>query len=167
MEGIVGSVLLDSAGHEFLIAEALDWNLYSLKNIGTNNFTPITGNFEINTTKRGRMAYYGELNKIDYDITFVSFDCDVQVQYASVLRWYQEAKENEYDSMVVNASDKEFKKDTDVKVYSSNDEINGKRVFAVDFWDASTSPENRGGITGTISVFGRPRSITRSTTEVS
>lgn len=160
-EKMEGSVLKDSAGNEFLLSECIDDNQFTLQNIGTNNFVPITGNFEINTTKRGRMVFFGELNKIDYDITFISFDCDVRTSYSSVMRWYQEANETAYDSLVVNASDKEFKKDTDLKVYSSNDPVSGKRVFIVDFWDASGSPENRGGITGTVSVYGRPRSIAR------
>jgi hypothetical protein len=163
-EGLVGSVLKDSANHEFLVSECLDTNVFLLKNISTNAFTPTAGTFEINTTKRGRTVFYGELNKIDYDITLVSFDCDLQVRYNSVLRWWQSANEDAYDSIgSINASDKEFKKDTDLHVYSSNDVSNGTRVFVIDFWDAGGAPENRGGVTGAVSIYGRPRSTANNT----
>jgi hypothetical protein len=154
---MIGSVLKDSAGREFIIGVvngSTNCGLHRL--IGADGTPPATGAFTINTTKRGRIAYYGELGNIDYDITMAVFDCDVRRDYTVIMRWYQLSQENSYDSLPINATDTEFRKDTDVHVYSSND-VNGRRTFVVDFYDASTSPENRGGVTGTISIFGRPR----------
>jgi hypothetical protein len=149
---IVGSILKDSAGHEFIIDEFYGSMKVGLSNLTGANLTPVAGTFDINTTKRGRLVYR-ELKGLDLELTDGFVDSDVLKGAGCVVRVYQEGAtgESQADSCVVSQSDTGFPLTTDIVVSQKN----GARYLVIDLFDPNGAL-NKSGFTGTISIHGRP-----------
>lgn len=119
--------------------------------------SPTAGMFVANVTKRGRMLLYQTGITLDYQVTRGFLDCDVLVGHKARFRWYQYGLETSNDSLLVGSSDTPYYQDSDVTIYAENN-INGIRTVIVDAYDDSTTPANYGNITGTFTLYGRPRS---------
>lgn len=119
--------------------------------------SPTAGMFVANMTKRGRMLLYQTGLTLDYQVTRGFMDCDVLTGTKARLRWYQSSLETSNDSLLVGSSDTPYFQDSDVTVFAENN-INGIRTVIVDAFDDSDTPCNYSNITGTFTLYGRPRS---------
>ena len=148
----VGEIISDVSGNEYAILSInASGTSIRVRAITGTSAAPTTGAANVGVVKRARRI--SKINNVtkDYEIIRIDVDCDTIDGEDITLRVYQEGKENEADTIIINATDAQFTTNSDVKLI----QLNGDRNLIIDLYDPSvTDPKNTGSFSGRVTIYG-------------
>ena len=177
---VIGEVVTDVNNNDYTVMRTSSWSSTTCGSVWLKNISGVTapanGTFTCGVSKRARQVFKINGLTVDYICSRVDVDVDIAeisdaVNKPLVIRIYQETKENDADSISINASETAFTADMDMTIRSAN----GSRNLIVDLCDptdlTTTNPSHtynadlkqQSGLAGRITIMARPKPVSQTT----
>lgn len=152
---LVGSYIT-IGGTDYIIADLVGSGYITITDLAGNLISSaLSGAYEINTSKAGRMLARTTNWPVDAQITSViveQWSKGGNNNSEPVLRWYQESMEAYADSIpLIEKGSTNYSQTTDVTILAQN----GNRTLVVDLWDPSLD-DNTAGFVGNVTIYWKP-----------